>query len=303
MVWPWYGSGMSHFAPVVACGLLLLACSARRAPPASTGPSGGAERIIFVEGTAGRLRVSDGGSGGTPVVLVHGLGSDLEVWRAQLDHLRAGRRAIAYDQRGHGGSERARDGVYTIEALADDLEAVRRALGLERMVLVGHSMSGQVLTTYAGARPDRVAGLFYLDALGDAHAFPRAEVAAVVARETAPTFGAADRRAAFDDMLKEAKPATRQQVLASLDRIDPPAFGLLRKAMFELVDAAARYAPYHGPAVALEEGDRAWPGSASAVLGVRRIAIHGVSHWIQLDDPAGVSREIDAFLAGLPAER
>ncbi len=292
---------MNRPSLLLAASLLFFACAARRASPGSTGASAAAERITFVEGTAGRLRVSDGGRGGTPVVLVHGLGSDLEVWRAQLDALRASRRAIAYDQRGHGKSERARDGVYTIEALADDLEAVRRALGLERMILVGHSMSGQVLTTYAGAHPDRVAGLFYLDAMGDAHAFPRSEVAAVVARETAPSFGAADRRAAFEEMLKEAKPSTRQQVLAALDRIDPPAFGLLRKAMFELADAPARYAPYHGPAVALEEGGRPWPGSASAVLGIRRIAIHGVSHWMQLDDPAAVNREIDAFLAALPA--
>ena len=273
---------------------LLLACAPQRAaPPAPR------ERFTFVQGGAGRLRVSDGGSGGAPVVLVHGLGTDLEVWRAQLDHLRAGRRVVAYDQRGHGQADRARDGVYTIEALVEDLEAVRSALCLGKVILVGHSMAGEVLTTFAGAHPDSVAGLVYLDALGDAHAFPPAEVAVVVARETAPGFGAADQRGIFEDMLKEARPATRAQVLGSLDRIDPPAFGLLRRSMFEVLDAPARYAPYHGPAVALEGGDESWPGAASVVLGLRRIAIHGVSHWMQLDDPAGVNRELDAFLASL----
>jgi hypothetical protein len=92
--------------PSVLVAAALLACAAHHggagAPPA-------AERFTWVEGKAGRLRVSDGGAGGIPVVLVHGLGSDLAVWRAQLDHLRAGRRAIAYDQRGHGRSEKARD--------------------------------------------------------------------------------------------------------------------------------------------------------------------------------------------------
>ena len=261
------------------------------------------ERFTWVEGTAGELRVSDGGAGEPAVVFVHGLGADLEVWRAQLDHVRAGRRAVAYDLRGHGHSGKARDGVYTIEALADDLEAVRRSLGLGKVILIGHSMSGEVLTTYAGRRPDLVVGLFYLDATGDAHAYPRAEVAEVVARETDASFGAADRRAAFADMLEGAKPGTRERVLASLDRIDPPAFGFLRKAMFELVDGKARYARYHGPAVALEAGDEPWPGSASAVLGVRRIAIHGTSHWIQLDDPPAVNREIDAFVASLAPGR
>jgi pimeloyl-ACP methyl ester carboxylesterase len=237
------------------------------------------------------------------LILLHGLGSDLEVWRAQLERLRTRWRVVAYDQRGHGGSERARDGVYTIEALAEDLEAVRRSLGLREVVLAGHSLSGEVLTTYAGAHPERVLGLFYLDAVGDFHAFPRAEVEAVVTRETAPTFGAAERRAVFAEMLEEARPETRERVLASLDRIDPPAFGLLRKALLELVDAGARYAPYRGPAVALEAGDQAWPGAASAVLGIRRVAIHGVSHWMQLDDPERVTGELEAFLGTLPGGR
>lgn len=85
---------------------------------------------------------------------LHGLGYALEVWRPQIDHLRASRRVIAYDQRGHGASGKPRGGVYTLEALAPDLEAVRR--GLERFVLVGHSLSGAVMTTYLGAHPEAV---------------------------------------------------------------------------------------------------------------------------------------------------
>lgn len=251
-----------------------------------------------MEGTAGRLRVSDGGAGpGPAVLLVHGLGTDLEVWRAQLDHLRRARRAVAYDQRGHGRSEKARDGVYTIEALVADLEAVRAATGLGEVILVGHSMSGEVLTTYAGAHPALVAGLVYVDALGDAAPFPREEVKALVARETAPGFGAGDRRGVFAPMLADALPATERQVLASLDRMDPPAFGLLRKAMMEVVDGPARLVPYRGPAIAIEVGASPWPGAASVRLGVPRVAVGGVSHWLQLDDPVAVNRELDAFLA------
>lgn len=275
----------------------LLALAAHRAAAAP------AERLRWVQGAAGRLRVSDGGKGGVPVVFLHGLGSDRGAWRAQLGHLRAARRAVAYDQRGHGDSDRARDGVYTLEALAADLEAVRLALGLGRVVLVGHSMSGAVLTTYAGLHPEAIAGLFYLDAMGDAHAFPPGEVAALVASETAPGFGAADRRAAFAGMLATARPATREQVLASLDRIDPPAFGLLRKAMFELVDGPRRLAPYQGPAVAVEEGDQPWPGGAAAVLQLPRVAVHDTCHWIQLDQPAAVNQALDRFLAEVAAGR
>lgn len=268
----------------------------------ATRHAGTQEQFLTVEGGAGRLRVSDGGAAGPAVVFLHGLGSELEVWRAQLDHLRAaGRRAVAYDQRGHGGSEPARDGAYTIEVLAEDLDAVRRALGLGPIVVVGHSMSGTVLTAYAGAHPEAVAGLFYVDATGEANRFPRDEVAALVARETAPAFGAADRRAVFEPMLEGARPTTRAAVLASLDRIDPPAFGLLRRGVFTFLDARARLAPYRGPAAAVEVGEQAWPSAASAALGLPRVAVVDASHWVQLDQPAAVSRALDNFLVTVPA--
>src|SRR5512136_2632690 len=145
---------MAHIQPrLVALALAAIACAA-----CASAPRGGtmAERISFVEGKSGRLRVSDGGSGEPAVLFVHGLGHDLDAWREPLDHLRPRRRAVAYDQRGHGGSDRPRDGVYTVEALAADLEAVADALGLKRFVLVGHSLSGTVLSIYAGAHPGRV---------------------------------------------------------------------------------------------------------------------------------------------------
>jgi pimeloyl-ACP methyl ester carboxylesterase len=281
-------------ALLVTSALAAAGCAACRAGPAAPG-----ETLRWVDGTAGRLRVSDGGAGGTPVVLMHGLGCDREVWRAQLDHLRATRRAIAYDQRGHGDSDRAGDGVYTIEALADDLEAVRRGLGLARFVLVGHSMSGAVLTTYAGRHPDTVAGLVYLDAAGDFHAYPADEVERSVEKARKATDAAA-RRAMFAGDLAAARPATREQVVAALDRMDPPAFGALFASMRGVRDARARFAPYRGPAIAVENAENHDADAASAVLGLRRLEIAKTSHWLQLDQPEAVNRALDGFLAALP---
>jgi pimeloyl-ACP methyl ester carboxylesterase len=283
-------------ALLVSSALAAAACAACRAAPAAT-----RETLRWVDGTAGRLRVSDGGAGGMPVVFLHGLGGDREVWRAQLDHLRATRRAIAYDQCGQGDSDRARDGVYTIEALADDLDAVRRGLGLARFVIVGHSMSGAVLTTYAGRHPDAVAGLVYLDATGDFHAYPTEAVQRSVERARKATDAAA-RRALFAQDLAPTRPATREQVVAALDRMDPSAFGALFASMLGVRDARARYAPYRGPAIAVENAENHDADAASAVLGLRRIEIAKTSHWIQLDQPDAVNRALDAFLAALPPE-
>lgn len=302
---------MTQYARSIAVvALVVTACAhpspASVAPTPSVVASGPAkEHITFVDGTAGHLRVSDGGAGEPVVVLLHGLAADLEVWRGQIDHLRASRRVVAYDHRGHGGSERARDGVYTVEALVADLEAVRGAMGLGRMVLVGHSMSGAVLTTYAATHPDSVAGLVYVDAIGDFHAVPPEVLQQMVEREASPSFGAAERHAELEGMLgPKVKPATRQVVLASLDRMDPPAFAALRRSMFALRDARLRFAAYKGPSVAIEVAENPYAASmAGQVLGIPVHWISGVSHWLQLDDPEAVNRALDAFLAGVPAAR
>lgn len=259
------------------------------------------ENIGFVEGTAGRLRVSDGGVGEPAVLLVHGLGNDLDAWRESLDHLRRHRRAVAYDQRGHGGSDRPRDGVYTVEALAADVAAVADALRLERFVLVGHSLSGTVLSCYAGAHPDRVAGLVYVDALGDLHGVPRPAIEEELRAESSPGFGAAEVRAAFAEMLgPAAKPATRERVLAAVGRMEPRAYVALRRSGFYF-EVGDRLAAYRGPILAIEAGGEPNPARASVVIGrAKRVDIDGVSHWLQLDDPDAFNRALDVFL-GLPS--
>jgi pimeloyl-ACP methyl ester carboxylesterase len=253
---------------------------------------------MSVAASGGDLRVSVGGAGGVPVVFVHGLGADLEVWRAQLDHVRAsGTRAIAYDQRGHGGSDRPADGVYTIDALVDDLDHVVKALSLSRFVLVGHSLAGAVITSYAGAHPEAVAGLVYVDAVGSFEAIPRGDVRDFIAADAGRD--ADGVRAAYVEMLgSNARAETRQRVLASAASLEVRAFTSLRRSMIEapLKEAFARY---HGPAIAIETGAQAPPFAASAALGVGRVVVPNVSHWIMLDAPGSTNSALDGFLATL----
>jgi len=272
----------------------LAACAVARPPPGRP-----VERILAVEGGAGRLRVSDGGAGEPAVVFVHGLGSDLEAWRAQLDHLRPRRRAVAYDQRGHGGSDPARDGAYAIEALAADLDAVIGALGLRRVVLVGHSLSGTVLTAWAGAHPEAVAGLVYADAVGDFQAIPRQAVDERLRQDQAIADAAARQRAFSEILGLAARPATRERVLAAVARLDGPAFASLRRSMMEF-RVGDRLAGYRGPVLAVEAEGADFPIMASRVVPrASRETIAGVSHWLMMDDPEAFDRALDAFLGAL----
>ncbi len=93
------------------------------------------------------------------VVLVHGWTCALRFWTCQLQALSGDCRVVAYDLRGHGESERARDRDYSIEAHADDLEAVLAAAARdgEPAVVAGHSLGAITLVAWAGRHPDEVA--------------------------------------------------------------------------------------------------------------------------------------------------
>ena len=242
-----------------------------------------------------KLHVDDGGRDSTlaPVVLNHGLGADLEVWRAQLIHLRATRRALAFDMRGHGPSPTAER--YTIQDLAADVDEVVTQSRLPKFWLIGHSLSGLVVSAYAGAHPEKLAGVVYFDAVGDASGAPPEMIEHYRKRDE----GMTPRRLqeAFAEMLGPlARPHTRQHILESAARMDLRAFVALRADMPQ-VRAAELLARFSGPKFAIEAEGEDNPFAASKLSGVRRKTIAGVSHWLMLDDPGALNAALDEVLA------
>ena len=104
------------------------------------------------------LAVDAAGAGPPHFVCLHGLVDHLGIWDRLAPELAARGRLIRFDQRGHGDSD-APPGPYAREDLAADVVSLLDALGVERAVLVGHSMGGIVSMATALAHPDRVAGL------------------------------------------------------------------------------------------------------------------------------------------------
>ena len=102
------------------------------------------------------------GSGLPALVFVHGWSCDRSYWEAQFKPLSAYTRCVVVDLAGHGESDTARPDL-TIAAFGEDVAAVVRALDLERVVLVGHSMGGDVILEAARQLRDRVRGLVWVD--------------------------------------------------------------------------------------------------------------------------------------------
>ncbi|MGN8552816.1 UNVERIFIED_CONTAM: alpha/beta hydrolase [Microbacterium sp. SLM126] len=98
---------------------------------------------------------------GADVLLIHGVTASHLAWPFVVDRL-PGVRAIAPDLRGRGASNGVA-GPAGMRAHADDLAEVLDAVGIERTVVVGHSMGGFVAVVFAHLHPERVSRLVLID--------------------------------------------------------------------------------------------------------------------------------------------
>lgn len=108
---------------------------------------------------------------GAPLVLVHGYLDLAYSWRCFVNALQQRQNRdlwiVAPDCRGHGDSGWVgAGGYYHFPDYVLDLEGVVRALGAERINLIGHSMGGTVSFLYSGAHPDRVEKLVLIEGIG-----------------------------------------------------------------------------------------------------------------------------------------
>ena len=103
---------------------------------------------------------------GEPVLLIHGFASSARTNWAETGWLRTlsedGRRAVLFDHRGHGGSDKPHDpAAYATPLMADDARRLLDHLGIARADVVGYSMGARVAAFLALAAPDRVRSVVF----------------------------------------------------------------------------------------------------------------------------------------------
>ncbi|HET9433316.1 MAG TPA: alpha/beta hydrolase, partial [Chitinophagaceae bacterium] len=102
------------------------------------------------------------GNGDTSVVFVHGWGISKDYWNQQMDDLGSQYTVVALDLGGHGQSGHNREN-WTIEEFAKDVRAVIEGLKLDNVILVGHSMGGEIILQTALTLPGKVIGFIAID--------------------------------------------------------------------------------------------------------------------------------------------
>ncbi len=106
------------------------------------------------------------GKSDTAVLFVHGWCIDKTYWKAQMDFFEKRYKVVALDLSGHGESGKQRSS-WTIEEYANDVIAVINALQLDKVILVGHSMGGEIILQVTGKIPGKIIGFIGIDNFKD----------------------------------------------------------------------------------------------------------------------------------------
>jgi pimeloyl-ACP methyl ester carboxylesterase len=254
---------------------------------------------------------------GRPTILLHGYLDHAGAWSRVAEALPGWR--LALDQRGHGRSPHQDSGTtYHFPEYLADLDALVDRTG--PAVLVGQSMGGTVASMYAGARPDRVAGLVIIDGLGlpDAsqHAADRVVdfldgVAHPPVAKVFPSLAAAAAR------LRHSNPFLDEAWALELAERGTVATNGGRTWSFDPVHRVRGALPYQQdrhrqllsrvrcPVLCIRpELSPFSPADveavASAIVDRRNLDLPGVGHMAHLQAPGEVASAVAAFLASLP---
>jgi len=262
-----------------------------------------------------RLSVEVVGSG-PDVILIPGLASSREVWRAEAERLKATHRVHLVQLAGFAGEPWSHgDGPFVEPAVAELARYIREA-GLERPAVIGHSMGGLSGLLLAQAEPGLVGRVMSVDSLPFFSAMfgPQAtpEGARPFAAQAAAGILSADEASFRAQQAQGAiglarDPATREAIVEWSMATDRQA---MATAMSEVMTTDARpglaamttpvwavYASDADGGAPAAMADGLWGREYAALPGVKLIRVDGARHFIMADQPARFSEILDAFLA------
>jgi len=246
-----------------------------------------------------------GREGAPCLVLSHSLACSVRMWDPQIAALKDKYRILAYDTRGHGGTD-APMGAYTLELLADDLFFLLKELKITAAHYCGLSMGGMIGQTFALKYP----GVFKTLALADTTSrYPA---------EAAPVWADRVKTAEAKGMEPLAQPTLERWFTESFRKSNPAVVEAIRKLIVATpvagyagcchalpkINATARLKEIRCPIlVIVGEQDPGTPVAMAKEIhdnapGSRLVIIPQAAHLANLEQPAAFTAAMETFLAG-----
>ena len=240
-----------------------------------------------------------GGGTRTPIVFLHGVGSDKSVWRPQLEQFGLERRAVAFDYPGYGESDPAPNA--TRDDFARAILGAMRALAMPRAHVCGLSLGGVVAIAMHALDPEACASLILADSFAshpDGQGIYDRSIAA-----SANLRALAEGR--VDVLLAQpADPGIRNEVVETMAAIDPAAYRIGAEAVW-LAEQEERAALIRCPTLVLcgTEDRVTLPALSTALAklipGAAYEPIERAGHLSNLERPAEFNALVGAFIRGV----
>lgn len=269
-------------------------------------------RERFVSLTTGvRMEyVEQGPSDGLPVVFLHGVTDSWRSFEQVLPLLPASIRAYAISARGHGDSSRP-DRGYLLSDMSTDLQAFMDAVGLERALIVGHSMGAMVAQRFVLDHTDRVSGLVLMGAFATLYQDPGLTdfYRSAIAPLTDPIEATFAREWQQSTLSRPVAAAHLDAVVGETMKVPSRIWREAFEGFLATPDFSADLSRATAPTLVVwgdkdsyaprEHQDRLVSRIAGATLRVYEGAGHGF-HW---EDPAAFVKDLAAFVGSMPARQ
>jgi pimeloyl-ACP methyl ester carboxylesterase len=231
-----------------------------------------------------RIAYETHGEGASALVFVHGWSCNRTYWAAQLPAFADEFQVVAVDLGGHGESGLGRD-EWTIESFGRDVASVVDELDLTRVVLIGHSMGGDVVPEAARRLPGRVSGLIWVDAykqLGPGRTPEQVEQFMATFR---PDFAGRTGALVRGMFLPSSDPALVERVATDMASAPPNvAMAALESAFSYSREVTRTLATLKLPVVAINPDNEPTDTESMTRAGVEVMIMPGVGHFLQLED-------------------
>jgi pimeloyl-ACP methyl ester carboxylesterase len=241
------------------------------------------------------------GEGKTAVVFVHGWCCDNSVWRDQAAAFDGKCRMLFVDLPGYGKSDKPK-GECTIEQFAKGVDGVLQDAGVDKAVLVGHSMGTPVVRQVYRLFPDKVKALVFVD--GPLRMFTRdpAQVARFLAMFKEETFKETAPKVLTGMLPPQAPADVRDRLVQLAAAADPRAAISSMRGMFD--DKYWKDDPINVPCQALMARSPNWTEDYKAYVKKLVPALDyrefdGVGHFLFMEKPQAVNDALADFLAKL----
>ena len=234
------------------------------------------------------------GNGAIALVFVHGWCCDRRYWDRQVEHFAPHYTVVCLDLAGHGVSGRDRT-QWTVSAFGQDIVAVVEQLGLEQVVLIGHSMGGRWIVEAARRLPTAVIGLVSVDTWADVEPTPTPEQLRARLAPFRAHFVEAMRTFVRGTFVPTSEPSLVEHVMASMSAASPhigigaaeAGWGGNRQLREGLLEVTA-------PKIAINNASFVTTNMEAAQrYGIEVMLTSGVGHFVMLEEPQTFNRLLD----------